>query len=294
METRLLRTLVELNRRGTMRAVAAATGYGTSAISQQLAALEREVGAALTERTGRTVRLTWAGRRLAEHAERILAAEAEARAALDTGTEPSGVLKIAAFAAAISADILPIARRLAVSHPGLLLEVQEREPAEVVELLADGQVDLGFGYDYSLVRRFQDDGGAVRLMCETPLMLAVPAAMRAPARITSPDDLRAFADAPWVVNSRGEDDGELVRRMCATAKVAHRADSLGLVLDIVAADFGVALVPIFAPPRDGVVFVPMPGLDVRRRMFALTRPGEQGRPAIALVSELVSAHVGVD
>src|SRR5581483_8939787 len=98
METRLLRTLVELDRRGTMRAVAAATGYGTSAVSQQIAALERELGAELIERTGRTVRLTGAGRRLAEQAVRILAAEEAARAALAADGEPAGLVTVAAYA----------------------------------------------------------------------------------------------------------------------------------------------------------------------------------------------------
>ena len=61
MELRRLRVLVELSRLGTMSAVAQATGYGTSAVSQQLAALEREAGVPLLEADGRRVRLTPAG-----------------------------------------------------------------------------------------------------------------------------------------------------------------------------------------------------------------------------------------
>ncbi|MGC0416406.1 LysR family transcriptional regulator [Embleya sp. AB8] len=295
METRLLRTLVELDRLGTMRAVAEATGYGTSAISQQIAALERETGAELVERTGRTVRLTCAGRRFAEQAVDILAAEEAARAVLSADGEPSGLLKVAAYAAAISADLLPVAGELALSHPDLRLELQEREPAEVLELLAHDRVDLGFGYDYSLFQRFRDDGAAVRMMCRTPLVLAVPAGRGAvPERIDVPRELRALEALPWVVNSRGDQDGELVSRLCGIAgfrpRIAHRADSLDLILDFVAADLGVAVVPSFAPIRPGVRHVAMPGIEVERRMFAITRPGGQFRPGVELVVARVAAH----
>ncbi len=294
METRLLRTLVELDRRGTMRAVAAATGYGTSAVSQQIAALERELGAELIERTGRTVRLTGAGRRLAEQAVRILAAEEAARAALAADGEPAGLVTVAAYATAISADLLPVARELATSHPALRLELQEREPSEVLELLADGRIDLGFGYDYSLHQRFHDDGAAVRMICRTALALAVPASPALPPVVDGPRDLRALRDAPWVVNSRGDQDGELVSRLGGIAgfapHIAHRADSLGLILDFVAAGLGVAVVPAFAPPRPGVRYVPMPGLDLERRMFAITRPGRHRHPGVELVIDRVTAH----
>ncbi|WP_439680098.1 LysR family transcriptional regulator [Embleya sp. MST-111070] len=294
METRLLRTLVELDRLGTMRAVAEATGYGTSAVSQQIAALERETGVELVERTGRTVRLTCAGRRFAEHAVDILAAEEAARAVLRADAEPAGLLKVAAYAAAISADLLPVAGELARSHPALRLELQEREPAEVLDLLAHDRIDLGFGYDYSLFQRFAHDGAAVRMMCRTPLVLAVPAGCAVPGRIAVPRELRTLERLPWVVNSRGDQDGELVSRLCGIAgfrpRIAHRADSLDLILDFVAADLGVAVVPSFAPPRSGVRYVPMPGIEVERRMFAITRPGGHLRPGVELVVDRVIAQ----
>ncbi|HEX2498074.1 MAG TPA: LysR family transcriptional regulator, partial [Actinomycetes bacterium] len=87
METRLLGALVELHRRGTMRAVAEATGYGTSAVSAQLAALERDLGVELIERAGRNVRLTTAGRQLVGYGEQILAIAEAARTALHSDGE---------------------------------------------------------------------------------------------------------------------------------------------------------------------------------------------------------------
>jgi len=188
METRLLRALVELHRRGTMRAVAEATGYGTSAVSAQLAALERDLG----------------------------------------------------------------------------------------------------------VDRFGDDGGALRFICASPLVLAIPTSRTAPGLIDSTQQFASVADLPWVVNSRGDDDGELVERVCAAAGVtpaiAHKVDSLQLILDFVAADLGIALVPASLTAREGVSFVPLSTDGPRRRMYAATRPGRQDWPASALVTQRVAAH----
>jgi DNA-binding transcriptional LysR family regulator len=293
METRLLGALVELHRRGTMRAVAAATGYATSAVSAQLAALERDLGVELTERVGRNVRLTAAGRHLLGYAEQILATVEAARTAL-RGDEPSGLLRVGAYASALSADIIPVARQLAISHPGLRLELQEREPAEVMQLLADDQIDLGFVYDYSLVPRFRHDGQVLRFICATPLVLAIPAGRTAPALIDTPQRLAAVAHLPWVVNSRGDDDGELVERVCApagvTPAIAHKVDSLQLILDFVAADLGIALVPASLTTRPGVHLVPMSADGPHRQMYAATRPGRQDWPPTALITQHVTAH----
>ncbi|WP_018352531.1 LysR family transcriptional regulator [Longispora albida] len=297
MDTRLLKTLVELDCLGTMRAVAEATGYGTSAISLQLAALEKEVGAELLERSGRGVQFTPAGRTLAEHAKGILSAVEAARAAVRANAEPSGLLRVAAFASALSGSILPVVRELAVSHPDLRVELQEREPVEVTELLATGRVDLGFVYDYCLVPKLQHNGDTVVETCATPLVLAVPAGRIPLSAIDSPAQLSVLAGWPWVVNSRGEDDAELASRICALAgfapRIAHRADSLGLVLDLVGAGLGVSVVPGFVAPREDVSLLPMPGVDARRRMFAVTRPGRQSWPAVALMTRRVTEYTGV-
>jgi DNA-binding transcriptional LysR family regulator len=107
-----------------------------------------------------------------------------------------------------------VAQQLAVSHPGLRFELQEREPTEVMQLLADDRIDLGFVYDFSLVPRFRDDGGALRFIFAAPLVLAVPTSRTAPAIIDSPQRLASVANLPRVVNSRGDDDGELVEYLC--------------------------------------------------------------------------------
>src|SRR5882757_4539927 len=112
-----MKLLLELSRLGSMRAVADELGYTTSTVSQQLAVLSREAGATLIEPEGRRVRLTPAGRRLAEHAVTILAAVEAARADLDPSAEPAGTVRVAGFATAIRRSLVPVLARLAADHP---------------------------------------------------------------------------------------------------------------------------------------------------------------------------------
>lgn len=99
--------LLELSRLGSMHEVAEALFTTTSNVSQWIAALAREVGAPLLEPDGRRVRLTSAGRRIAEHAVTVRAAVDSARIDLDPTAEPAGVLRVAGFASAIRRSLLP-------------------------------------------------------------------------------------------------------------------------------------------------------------------------------------------
>src|SRR5690242_7286225 len=133
-----------------MRAVAEAFHLTTSTVSQQLAALAKEAGTTLSEPEGRRVRLTPAGRRLADHAVTILAAVDAARLDLDPDAEPSGTLRVGGFATGIRVSLLPILAELADTHPGVEVVVSEYEPVEAFGLLVDDKLDLALTYDYNL------------------------------------------------------------------------------------------------------------------------------------------------
>ena len=188
MDPRRLRLLLELSRRGSMRAVADELGYTTSTVSQQLAVLAREAGTPLIEPAGRMVRLTPAGQRLADHAVTILAALEAARADLDPAAEPAGVVRVAGFATAIRRSLVPVIAALAETHPAVELQIREHEPPEAMALLADDDVDLALVYDYNLApRAFGCDVNA------TPLWtarwhLAVPVGDDPVGADASPDD----------------------------------------------------------------------------------------------------------
>src|SRR5690348_9011028 len=153
MEPRRLRMLLELSRRGSMHAVAEELGHTTSTISQQLSVLAREAGTQLVEPAGRRVRLTPAGRRLADHAVTILAALEAARADLDPAAEPAGVVRVAGFATAVRRSLVPVLASLAESHPAVQLQVREHEPPEAMALLAEDEVDLALVYEFGLAPR---------------------------------------------------------------------------------------------------------------------------------------------
>ena len=150
VDVRRLQVLVDLARLGSMRAVAEETGVTTSTVSQQVAALAREVGTPLVEPAGRNVRLTPAGHRLSRHALGILAAVEAARLDLDPAAEPAGVVAVAGFASAIRRSLLPVVEGAAVSHPGVQVLIHEYEPIEALDLLARDDVDLALIYDYNL------------------------------------------------------------------------------------------------------------------------------------------------
>ena len=296
MDPRRLRFLVELSRRGTMRAVGEATGYATSAVSQQLAVLEREAGVKLLERVGRTVRLTAAGTRLVAHAERILAAMEVARADLDEGAEPAGVLRIATFASAMSTVLLPVIRDLAGSHPRLQPELQEREPDEALALLRDDAVDLALTYDYNLAPRADPPGMTVRLLWRTRWALAVPAGVRLPRRARHPQIMDAVRSRPWIANSRGPDDEAAIATLGALAglrpRIGHRADSLDLVGELVAAGLGVGLLPA-SFRRPGIRMLPLTEPPVDRRVYAVVRAGrERWGPLALLIERVAASHSG--
>src|SRR6478609_10804925 len=158
LDPRRLELLLELSRLGSMREVAEDLGITTSTVSQQIAALARDVGTPLLEPDGRRVRLTPAGRRLADHAVTVLAAIEAARLDLDPTAEPAGVVRVAGFASAIRRSLLPAIDDLRSTHPGIEVRIHEYEPLESLDLLARDDVDLALVYDYDLApAEWRDD-----------------------------------------------------------------------------------------------------------------------------------------
>jgi DNA-binding transcriptional LysR family regulator len=289
VQTRRLRLLLELSRLGSMRAVSQELGVTTSTVSQQIAALAREVGTALVEPVGRQVRLTPAGRRLAEHAVTILADVEAARLALDPAAEPAGTVRIAGFATAVRRSLVPIAAHLAAAHPGVRLLLHEHEPDECAELLAADRIDLALVYDYNLAPAPVDPAVEATALWSAPWGLAVPTGEDVPAG-NAVAVLAAMRERDWIVNSRGDADERVVRAIAATAgyepRVVHRIDSLDLLEDLVAAGYGVGLLAADRPPHPGVRLAALTDPEVLLRCYAVVRRGRAGWPPLALVLDL--------
>src|SRR6478735_1917493 len=214
MDPRRLRLLLELSRLGSMHEVAAELDTTTSSVSQGIAALAREVGTPLLEPDGRRVRLTPAGRRLAEHAVTVLAALEAARLDLDPTATPAGTVRVAAFATAVRQALLPVVRRLADAHPDVELRILEHEPAEALDLLDAYYVDLALTYDYDLAPATFDRTVVTRSLGTAAWGLGVPEAHRG-AGGTSLEVVAAFADSDWIVNSRNVADEDVVRTLAS-------------------------------------------------------------------------------
>jgi DNA-binding transcriptional LysR family regulator len=297
VETRRLQLLVELSRHGSMRAVADELGVTTSTVSQQISVLAREVGVALIEPVGRRVRLTPAGRRLAEHAVTIVAAVEAARSDLAPDTEPSGTLRIAGFATAVRRSLLPIVAELAVTHPQVRLLFYEHEPAEALELLAGDGVDIALVYDYDLAPIAADRAVESTSLWSVEWALGVGGS-GVPAE---PQNARAvfgrYREHDWIVNSRNNADELVVRTIASMAgfepAVAHRADSLELVQDLVAAGLGVGLLPADLPTRSGVALCRLADPGVALRSYAVIRRGRARWPPLALVLDRLTSRKGL-
>jgi DNA-binding transcriptional LysR family regulator len=290
MDVRRLETLLMLSRLGSMRAVADEMYTTTSTVSQQIAALSREAGTPLVEPEGRRVRLTPAGRRLAEHAVTILAALEAAKLELDPAAEPAGTLRVAGFGTAIRRSLMPVAATLAVDHPKVRVRIHEHEPTEALALIASDDIDLALTYDFNLAPAPLDRSVAARPLWSVPWALGVPSAdplMDAPA----PDIFDHYRDAEWIVNSRGSADEEVVRIIARMAGfdplVTHRADSLLLLQDLVVAGLGVGLLPADQPTRPGVRLLPLRDPGPILRTYAVVRAGRTGWPPLALLLNLL-------
>lgn len=290
METRRLRMLLDLSRLGSMRAVAEVLGTTTSTVSQQIAALADEMGTALVEPHGRRVRLTPAGRRLAEHAVTILAAVEAARHDLAPEGEPNGTLRIAGYATAIRAHLLPVVTALAASHPNVHVLIREHEPAEALQLLAEDGTDLALTYDYNLAPATENPAVHATALWTARWGLGVPA--RAGVRPgAAPEVFAQFAGHDWIVNSRNAADETVVRTIASmagfTPRITHQADSLDLVQGMITAGLGVGLLPQGTHTAPEVRLVPLTAPDVELRAYALVRHGHLDWPPVALVTGLL-------
>jgi DNA-binding transcriptional LysR family regulator len=286
VETRRLAVLLELSRLGSMREVAEELGTTTSTVSQQIATLAREVGTSLVEPHGRRVRLTPAGRRLADHAVTILAAVEAARLDLDPDSEPAGTVRVAGFATAIRSSLMPVLAELSRSHPAVRLLVHEHEPDEAFALLAGDDVDLALTYDYDLAPAAFDRTVDATRLWRSAWGLGVPARDGGVAGGAG-NVFAHFADRDWIANSRFSADGEVVRTIGSLAgfepRMTHRADSLELVQDLIAEGLGVGLLPCDQPLREGVVVLPLEDPEVWLRAYAVVRRGRAVWPPLSLV-----------
>ena len=302
LDLRRLRLLRELRERGTIAAVAEAMTYTPSAVSQQLAQLEREAGVPLLERVGRGVRLTDAALGLVEHTEVVLARLEQAEAELVAAEgELHGVVRIASFQTALRELVAPILRPLSDQHPRLRCELLELEAEEALPLLRAGDLDIAVAEEYREAPRPRDAALERIHVAYDRIVLVLhrdhPAAQREKVR------LRDLADTPWCTAGPDTLFGDMLTRTCRAAggfepDIPYRADDVQILLQMAAEGHAAALVPSLGRPgsEPRVVVRPIAGVELERSIFAAVRRGSAGRPTIAAVIEALRAqaeHLGL-
>jgi DNA-binding transcriptional LysR family regulator len=293
-----LRLLRELQARGTVRAAAEALGYTTSAVSQQLAVLERETGAPLLERVGRNVRLTDAGRVLVRHAETLLdAAEAaEAEVAQVAAGQVAGVVRISAFQSAFLRIVAPAVRELARSHPHVRVEASELEVEQGVPALRLQQLDVVVGDEYDdQPRPVHADLARVDLVRERVRLVMPPDHPLARRRKVPLVRLDA---QPWAACQPGTGHREMQIRICRQLggfepDLRYASDDFLILLELVRTTGACALLPelVVGYEAAGVVVRDLAEGSLGRTVYLLTRSSRT--PAVGAVTEALRAQAAL-
>ena len=277
MDTNRMFTLREVAAHGSITAAAEALGYTTSAISQQIAKLEKEAAQPLLERHARGVVLTEAGRAVVRHTERILVElqAADAELAEIRGLR-AGVLAIGTFPTAGSSLLPLVVKEFKTRHPGVDLTVLSGRFSRLVDALRRRETELSLLWDYEW-NRIDDPTLTYHHLMNDPTMLLVSEHHRLADRDSiSIGELR---DEAWVVRADDHPVAQTLEKLCQqggfTPRTSVFAHDYGEVQAMVAVELGVAIAPRLA------VLNPRP--DVRTIKLA-TRP-PQRRILIAHLAE---------
>ena len=311
-----LRVLVAVARHGSVTAAAHALNYAQPSVSHHLARLEAETGTKLVQRAGRGIRLTDAGRLLAERAAEVIGRldAAENELAVYSGLR-AGRLRMAAFPSALGTIVPGAAALLHSQHPTVDLRLTEAEPPEAVRMLRAGYVDVALIFrhepegDGSGAPGAPGDGAAAgqeqgdlreQVLLSEPVHLIMPAGaaargdpLLAPA-VTEvwPADLARLAGHRWIAGC--DRCREHLLRQCAAAgftpKIAFTTDDFVAVQALVMAGLGVALLPTLAlraARNPGVRTVRLRG--TRRNVVAIRYGEPPDPPATALLLDVLRA-----
>lgn len=295
MDVARLRVLLELADRGSVTAVAAALSFTPSAVSQQLKALTAEVGTPLTERAGRGLRLTDAGRALAVEADAVLAALARADAAVERfRTEPRGRVRVAMYPSGARMMLAGLLRRLDGEHRvDLDCRDVDMNPTDVPALAADFDIVVTHRDESSApppTRRWE-----VRPLLREPLDVVLPP--RHPLARRRRLRLEDLADESWISVEVGWPVDDVLRsialRTGTTPHVVQRINDFSVTEELVAAGRGIALLPRYSTDDRGgrrLVRRPLAAVRAGRLVEAVLRTSVAARPAVSLVLDALRAE----
>lgn len=294
LDLQRLRALHAVSVHGTVGAAAVALGYTPSAVSQQIAKLERETRTVLFERQGRGIRLTDEARQLVSTAEQLMAIVERAETELEERRGlPTGRLHIAAFASAARGLMPGVLADLAERHGELDARLTEIDPHLSVDLVARGTVDLAVAHGWDIAPLPVPAGVEQAVigddLCDVLVPQRHPLAGRGRVRRTELRGERWICQPPgrvchdWLTRT--------MRAVGSEPEIVHQADENPTLIALVAAGLGIALIPRLGrgPLPAGVVAVRLEPIPARR-LSALWRAGAARRPAIKETVRTLQAH----
>src|SRR5919108_6643894 len=297
LDVRRMRVLREVALRGSFSAAAESLSFTQSAVSQQIAALEREAGAVLVERSARGVRLTEAGEAVVRDAEGILGRLAEAEAELEAiAGLRGGRLRMAAFESA-AATVMPVAiAQFAKAHPAVELSMTLLEPEEAVAALRAGEIDLAVTFGGGKPEDRGGDGLEHVHLLEDPMYLVMscehPLARKRGIRLAD------LANEPWIGGAPDCECNRLISQACMRfgfdPRIAFETDDYRAVQGFVAAGVGVSLIAELGlrTIREDIVVRPLGRDTPVRQIFATALTGYRSPATIAMIDVL--REVGVE
>jgi DNA-binding transcriptional LysR family regulator len=295
LDPRRMRVLREVAVRGSFSAAAEALSFTQSAVSQQIAALEREAGTTLVQRNARGVRLTDAGEAVVRHTEAIMARLAEAEAELEAiAGLKGGRLRMASFESAGS-TLMPLAiAAFRERHPAVELTLSLSEPEDSVPLLRSGDIDLAIVFESAVVGA--DDGIHRVHLLEDPMYLTLPRdhplAHRRRVRLVD------LAGEAWVAGQPDCECNRLIARACAAAgfspRIAFETDDYTAMQGFVAAGVGVSLIAELGltTVREDIVVRDLGRDTPVRQIYAATLADGYRSPATQAMLEILCDVAG--
>jgi DNA-binding transcriptional LysR family regulator len=297
LDVKRLRVLSEVVSRGSFSGAADALHLSQSAVSQQVAVLEREVGVQLLERTSEGPKLTAAGESLMGHADAVITrlGEAERELAGIAGLE-GGRLKLVSFPTASATLMTKGMAEFRRRHPQVELQFAEGEPEDSVPAVKRGDYDLALAFDFVA---FPEDFGRdleTELIFEEPMRAALPPGH--PLAASKTIDLASLSEEEWLCGDRPSSCREHVLSACRSAgfepRISFESDDYQVLQGLVAAGLGVTLIPELAAQDPNVALRDIEPDPPIRRVWAITRATESRSPAaeemLAILRDVASRH----
>jgi molybdate transport repressor ModE-like protein len=292
LDVRRMKVLREVAAQGSFSAAAEALSFTQSAVSQHVAALERETGTKLVERSPRGVRLTDAGQALVRHADAILAriGDAEEELAAIAGLR-GGRLRLACFQSAGATVVPQAVAAFHECHPEVELSMIEAEPDAACERLRAGEIDLALVYDFEPIPGTLDGELDLTHLIDDPYDVLLPKGHALATRRSL--KLTDLSDEPWIASSPTCGCRQISERACQDAgfemRVAFECDETLAAQALVAAGVGASLLPrlALATVHPGVMVRPLGRGAPMRRVWAARLPQAYQSPAVEAMVQIL-------